>query len=255
MNINGVIFYEGKSRIDGKPIVGIATFNSRNEKTGNLVQTWIIRSDIPPVNAVHQGEDKSICGNCPLRGFIDKDGTNRERACYVLVHQAPYQIYESYKRGNYPKLSPEHAPYMDGSGLRYGSYGDPVAIPLQYWKELRQYCTGKATTGYTHQWKIKRFSAWSKYVMASTHTTAENELAASNGWRTFRTINLVTEKEHNEIVCPASAEAGFKSTCEKCGLCNGKKENDPRKSIVIVGHGHHKPKLIERVIQNAQSRD
>ena len=40
------------SRIDGSPIVVVATTSSNNEKTGNMVQAWILRRDVPPIYAV-----------------------------------------------------------------------------------------------------------------------------------------------------------------------------------------------------------
>ena len=186
--ITGVVFYEGPSRIDGAPIVGIATFGTSNVKTGNLVQTWILRSDIHPIDALNAGDDVSICGDCPLRGRIAPasertvpgkfggDTANKGRSCYVLVQNAPLQIYNGYRKGNYPKLGEEHKRLMMGRGLRYGSYGDPVAIPMKFWNALAKYCTGKAEPGYTHQWKNKKFSNWSNRVMASTHSLAENEV-------------------------------------------------------------------------------
>ena len=45
----GVILYSGPSRIDNEPIVVIATFDSDNEKTGKMIQTWIIRRDLSPL--------------------------------------------------------------------------------------------------------------------------------------------------------------------------------------------------------------
>ena len=48
---NGYILYQGPSNIDGKPIVVIATGfanKSANGKTGDMIQTWIIREDIAP---------------------------------------------------------------------------------------------------------------------------------------------------------------------------------------------------------------
>lgn len=248
----GFIFYEGPSRIDGQPIVGIATYGTSNAKTGDLVQTWILRSDIHPINAINTGADESICGSCPLRGriadasertkktskFNDTATVNKERGCYVAVQNAPLQIYNGYKRGLYPHLTLEAQALLAGKGLRYGSYGDPVAIPMKYWDRLARYCTGKAEPGYTHQWKDKKFSRWAKRVMASTHSLAENELAHSMGWRTFRTITDVSERAGNEIICPASTEGGFKATCETCGACNGRRDmNDVRHSVAIVAHG------------------
>ena len=39
----GYIIYEGASLIDGKPIVEIAILSSKNVKTGNMIQTYILR--------------------------------------------------------------------------------------------------------------------------------------------------------------------------------------------------------------------
>lgn len=257
---------DGPSRIDGQPIVGIATYGTSNAKTGDLVQTWILRSDVHPILAINTGADESICGSCPLRGRIADasertkpgkydnltDTVNKGRSCYVLVQNAPLQIYSGYKRGLYPHLSFEAQTLLEGKGLRYGSYGDPVAIPMKYWDRLARYCTGKAEPGYTHQWKNKKFSRWSKRVMASTHSEVENELAHSMGWRTFRTITDVSEKLDNEIICPASTEGGFTHTCETCGACNGRRDmSDKRHSVAIVAHGGDgKLDLIREVIDN-----
>ena len=58
---NGVILYEGPSELDGSPIVVIATFGSKNRKTGkgrkNLIQTWIMRQDVAPWDAKTQDLD------------------------------------------------------------------------------------------------------------------------------------------------------------------------------------------------------
>ena len=261
--MTGVIFYEGKSRIDGSPIVGIATFGSNNDKTGNLIQTWIIRSDMHPMDAINTGADSAVCGNCPLRGEIrpasertkpgkfDGDTVNKGRSCYVIVGQAPAAVYQAYKAGKYPKLDKaEHRRKFIGRGLRFGSYGDPVAIPLQNWKLLESLCTGKAAPGYTHQWRNTRFKAWSKKLMASIHTAEEGETAKAMGWRTFRTVLTLDAKVKGEILCPASKEAGYKATCETCGACNGRRnEGDGRASVAIVAHGGDgKLALVEKAI-------
>jgi hypothetical protein len=251
----GVVFYAGPSRIDGAPIVAIATLKTANAKTGNLIQTWILRSDQHPLAAIHSGDDRAICGDCPLRGLVaQRDNTgetvNTDRACYVLVQQAPAQIYKSYIAGSYPQLSTEHAPQLAGRGLRYGSYGDPVAVPLRAWDKLAKMCTGKAEPGYTHQWRLKKFAAWRTRVMASTHTIAENEAATAAGWRTFRTLAPGQKLAPNEIHCPASIEGNFRATCEQCGACNGRRNMaDARKSIAIVAHGQHgKIAIVSRLI-------
>ena len=65
--MRGFIFYQGPSQIDGAPIVGIAVLRSKNDKTGDMVQTYILRSDMTPLVALATGADSSICGACPHR--------------------------------------------------------------------------------------------------------------------------------------------------------------------------------------------
>ncbi|MHC4071443.1 MAG: hypothetical protein ACYTGS_05340, partial [Planctomycetota bacterium] len=104
---NGFVIYKGPSELDGKPIVAIATGfakGSSNTKTGKgLIQTWILRADMSPIDAVHSGDDSSICGNCPHRGRV-VDGRNVDRSCYVTVFQAPLVVFKAMLRGIYPKI-------------------------------------------------------------------------------------------------------------------------------------------------------
>jgi hypothetical protein len=248
MSLNGVVFYEGPSQIDGQPIVAVATFKTSNDKTGNLIQTWIIRSDVHPSEALDTGADSSICGSCPLRGRIvpaseskkktKSETVNKDRACYVLVQQAPAAIFKTYKAGKYPKLDKSHARYFGSKGLRKGSYGDPTAVPMEAWAEIESYVHGVHKPGYTHQWKDEKFSGWSTKVMASTHTLAENEVAQAAGWRTFRTIASVDDIAPNEILCPGSLEGGFTASCDQCGACDGRRGmEDKRRNVAIVAHG------------------
>jgi hypothetical protein len=68
---NGVILYRGPSLLDGKRIVVVATGlarRSKNPKTGNLVQTYILADQgEDPIRAWLNGGDESICGTCPPR--------------------------------------------------------------------------------------------------------------------------------------------------------------------------------------------
>ena len=50
---------------------------SRNPKTGPMVQLWILRADVHPMEAISTGTDSSICGGCKHRG-----ANGRERSCY-----------------------------------------------------------------------------------------------------------------------------------------------------------------------------
>jgi hypothetical protein len=75
--------------------------------------------------------------------------------------------------------------------------------------------------------------------MASVDSLEDLEEARRARWRTFR-VDDGTGIQPGEIVCPASIEAGKKTTCAECGLCNGVSAKDartPRKSILIQPHG------------------
>lgn len=70
----GVIVYEGPSMLDKKPIVMIATGwnGTRNGKTGQMLQTWILRKNISPMDASRRKLDASVCGKCPLRHSLNR---------------------------------------------------------------------------------------------------------------------------------------------------------------------------------------
>ena len=89
-------------------------------------------------------------------------------------------------------------------------------------------------TGYTHQWREHALGARG---MASVHTQAERREAKGKGYRTFRIISDGGELERGEVLCPASKEAGARTTCERCNLCDGRKgDNDKRRDVAIVAH-------------------
>ena len=142
----GVILYEGPSMIDGKPIVVIAnriTTASNNGKTGAMVQTFIMRQDIAPHDAVKTGDDASICGDCTHRPA-------NGGSCYVKVFQAPLSTWKAYKRGRYLKITTaQSSELFAGKFFRLGTYGDPAAAPFQVWRAAT--LKTKGHNGYTHQ--------------------------------------------------------------------------------------------------------
>lgn len=240
----GVILYEGPSLIDGQPIVVIANGfkNHKNRKIGDMIQTWILRSDMHPHNALQQGADYSICGDCLHRGVYDGKAV-RNRTCYVnLLKQGVFHVYNAYKRGAYPKVNLETLNLFDGRHVRIGSYGDPAAVPVYVWDIISK--VAKNHTGYTHQWKTCD-SGYKKFCMASVDTEQEYELANKMGWRTFRIrCSENSPLLDNEIVCPAQLH---KTQCERCGFCDGAFSN--RKNACIVVHGQDgRPEAFERKI-------
>lgn len=230
---NGVILYEGPSKLDGKPIVVIATGirkASTNAKTGAMVQTYIIRSDVNPIEAVKTGEDASICGACPHR--MQADGS---RSCYVTLIHGPRSVYAGYKRGIYPKANAfEAAQLFAGKMVRLGTYGDPAAAPFALWKTALLHAKG--WTGYTHQWRSIP-ARWSELVMASADSVADMDQAHALGYRTFRvTAEPFANVKGRETVCPASEEKGKVADCFSCRACMGT-SGKARVSVQIAAHG------------------
>jgi hypothetical protein len=78
--------------------------------------------------------------------------------------------------------------------------------------------------------------------MISADTPEQAKQARLEGKRTFRVIPVAEWKANNkgallgsEILCPASEEAGKRTTCNECKLCKG--QTIKAKSIAIVAHG------------------
>jgi hypothetical protein len=224
-----MVVYNGPSLIDGKPIVAIVTginTKSKNPKTGNMPQVWIMRSDLHPTEALRTGEDYSICGNCPHRPqVLGEDALKQEnRKCYVNT-MATVQVYKKYYRGDYPEIDPaELGTMLCGAKVRIGAYGDPAAVPLEVWDALLKYCT---STGYTHQWR-NCSQEYSKYCMASCDTPIDVVLSTQMGYRTFFVQNVASMADATKQVegtrlawCPASKELGKRTTCAQCMVCSG----------------------------------
>lgn len=242
MNNNGRVIWEGESLLDGAPIVVIAIgfgSGSKNRKTGNMIQTYILRRDVSPVDAVQSGADFSICGNCVHRGTVEpvsrrsKRKRNKGRTCYVNLGQGPLAVFRAYSRGVYPLWDGYG---VNGRMVRLGTYGDPAAVPVWVWENLLRDADGH--TGYTHQWRDPRFAALRKYCMASADSTLDALAAQAKGWRTFR-VGLPSHAAAErgvEALCPASAEAGKKLSCAQCRACDGT-ASSRRGSIYIPAHG------------------
>lgn len=179
--------------------------------------------------------DAAVCFDCP---FAYSNGAELS-ACYT--HKGmQYMGFKSMLRSitkvtdwdNIPKLTTEIEREIlkacSGKYIRFGTYGEPSLLPIDL---TRTICSlAKSWTGYTHQHHRKQ--EFSPYFMASTHTIEQERTAALNLWRSFVASPSAIE---GLISCPASAEAGFKSNCSKCGLCSGT-EGKGNKSVVILEH-------------------
>ena len=229
----GFILYEGPSILDGKPIVVIATLSTSNRKTGPMIQTWIIRSDIDPVSASKKGEDSSICGNCPHRH-------NSGGACYVNIGQAPLAIYKAYKRGLYPQIDyvADNIHFL-GRMVRLGAYGDPSAMPYEVAEKVTS--MGRGHTGYVHQIRHKNFDKrFLNLCMVSEDTPKQALKYQSMGAKTFSVAMDGDMMFDSEIECLSESEG---LQCDACGLCNGQKQ-----SIAITVHGSRASKFKSKLI-------
>lgn len=232
-NPNGVIVWEGPSRIDGAPIVVIATGlrnGSGNGKTGAMVQTWILRADCSPTDALRTGRDVSICGACRLRPESYDGTTWKRRACYVNIATAPSAVWAAYRRGSYAPAT-NLAATGRGRFVRLGSYGDPAAVPLNVWDALLSDAAG--FTGYTHQYRAPRLRDVLKYCQVSADSREDAAAARTAGVGSFRVLASGESPAPWETVCPASAEAGHRTTCVECRICTGAHGA----SVAIAAHG------------------
>lgn len=224
----GALIFQGPSLLDGAPIFVAAIWGSSNRKTGSLVQTYVMRSDIDPLAANKYGEDFSICGDCPHKGVPTLDverSVAERRACYVNLGQDPLQVWKAYQRGKYPVHDSPQVRRELGRGqkIRLGSYGDSAAVPAEVWEQLLTHAKG--WTGYTHQRHTRgaAFKPW--MTMVSADSLGEARSAWQRGWRTFRIVQSPAELVRGkEVLCPASAEAGHRTTCANCMLCAGSQQ-------------------------------
>jgi hypothetical protein len=228
-----MIIYDGPSMLDGASIVGIATGNSKNQKTGDMIQTWILLRDTHPSEATSTGADSSICGDCKARPVNNGD-------CYVTM-MAPNSVYRAFKRGSYNMLRTPHeiAEFGRGLKIRIGSYGDPAAVPAYVWENLLKNSVGH--TGYTHQWKNPIAASHKHYLMASVDSQQESVSAKSAGWRTFRVVRDPTEIQFDKLEFRCPSDPLLESAhvpCFKCLACDGADISKPRKgNPVIMTHG------------------
>lgn len=237
----GYVLWRGPSLLDGSPIAVVALTGSSNRKTGDMVQTYILRDDMRPMEAVRSGADAAICGDCKHR-------PSTGGACYVVVAQGPTVVYKGLQAGKYPEVSGiEHINRLgDGRMVRLGTYGDPAAVPAWVWEMLTLWAAG--WTGYSHQWANEALpmahrARIAALCMASVDSAAEAQQARSMGLRYFRVRAAGETLQAREFMCPASDEAGKRTTCAQCGACNGSAKASAA-SPVIVAHGSKARRFI-----------
>lgn len=242
-----LVAWRGKSQIDGGPIrvvVYCLRTGSKSRKTGPMVQVLICRDDLLPYLAVKQGLDSSVCGNCPLRPA--KGG-----GCYCNLGAYYPRVWETSCKLVANLKDVCEAIRRSGLPVRIGSWGDPAAVPIEIIRAIVDAArdpSGKPRhTAYTHAWRDH--PELRDIAMASVLSVAEKNAAERAGWRTLRIRSNEMPVLPDEIVCPASKEAGHKVTCSQCMACSGTGRKGP--NVVIQAHGSkHKVQAVSRLVDD-----
>lgn len=211
-------------------------YGSTNGKTGDGVQIWILPLEWVVKGTTAMEDDSASCMDCP-------HSKSAGRSCYVRkansergLKSKVRSLHFSYKKGTldirHIVEATREVSNCAGKFIRFGAYGEPVLIGESIVRELTT--VADEWTGYTHQWYQPAYSWSSKYFMASVETDALQAKAELKGYRTFRVRSKNDEIKAREVSCPASKEAGNKTTCNKCGLCKG--TSSQAKSITIIKH-------------------
>jgi hypothetical protein len=231
----GIVLHRGISPGTGHPYAVIATLESRNRKTGNMVTVWIVRSDVNPIEDRAQARIDGVhstCFRCPL--FF--------AGCYVEVEYAPLNIWKAFDAGRYEEYDSEkHDKMLRSRTMRWGGYGDPVLVPIDKMERLCEIVVG--WTGYTHQWDQPEYQCYRSLLMASVHSIAQRDRAWALGWRTFRDYDSLKAEPatRGECGCPGSDEQGNRLQCITCMICDGADRpvgHRQRASVVVVRHAN-----------------
>jgi hypothetical protein len=206
---------------DGEKVRVSYTFSSTNSKTGNVIQQWVTPAKWEGAKKIDQINSQSVCADCPLM----------ER-CYVKRGQANMGLKSGAKSTNFTEA--DETDYLDlfkKQFLRFGAFGEPVLAGKKVISKLVGVL--RNWTGYTHRWKLPEYQ-WAKdYLMASCDSN-DWQQAEEMGWRQFIVIKKGDPIPPHAVNCPASEEAGKRTTCENCGLCKG--NGSKAKSVWIYEH-------------------
>lgn len=213
-----------KKITDGKHLVQTYTFSLEQWHLANTSKGFGMKAFF--------ALDSSNCLDCPFSGNGGKGG------CYTHKFNQYVGFLSMLRSIKEEELTPltqiKRTAIIAMSAntyIRFGSYGEPSLLPIRLVQGMSR--VASSWTGYTHQHSKPFAQEFSKYFMASTHSDTEALQRSVDGWRSF--IALPKGSDANAVSCPASAEAGFKSNCAKCGLCSGTLGKG-RKSVKILEH-------------------
>lgn len=224
-------------------LFAVATVDSNNSKTGDMIQIWIMSKLVHPVVSRRTGHDATLqCQGCPHAS---------NQGCYVSP-LALMAIWRAYKAGSYSHLefgSSEWASFFNHASVRLGAYGNPSMLPLAMLEDI----TNRAAmhTGYFHDWRlmpIELAKAYGRFLMASCEPS--NVVYAQNlGLRTFTVVSESPSDSRLGIECLAD-KSGLQ--CSQCGLCDGTSRSSNRAkrlpSVWIKAHGYQTTKATANLL-------
>jgi len=211
--------------IENDVITCLSCKNSANTKLGKSKLIATYHFSIDQILSIDLKQDAKNCLDCPF-SYSSGDGK-----CYTHKGTQYFGLIAMMKRLRKVLLKGEILPFDQTSFekfvnrtqskrvkrkptfLRMGAYGEPIFLPLSVIKTLTAVVNNNYT-GYTQQWG-KKYEDYKTYLMASCHNSFEYNIAKSLNWRTFFVDGT------DGINCPASDEAGKRTTCDVCALCSG----------------------------------
>lgn len=195
---------------------------SNNDKTGQMIQTYMIDKERLTEKDVFGAK----CVECPLAEvcYVERDKLSVRAALKRLINGEN----TSYVWATLPEVLRA----IEGREVRFGTYGDPSALPLDDVASIVEAVS--KWTGYTHFWREVN-SLYSQFFMASVEDLQGELEALSAGWRPFRVLldsDESPEVSDKAIECPHYTNG---VQCIDCGLCAGTSIN--AKPVYVWQHG------------------
>ena len=200
---------------------------STNDKTGDMVQTWLLDRDLLTAPKVFGAK----CTSCPMvqECYVSENTMGHKsvrkatlKALGLIEGNTSYQV----------TTLEQVLPLLRGRKLRLGAYGDPSALPIEDLRALVSASDGH--TGYTHFYK-EVDPAYAEFLMASVEDLASEMLAQSLGYRTYRVLRK-GESDHEvtdrSILCLESSKG---IQCADCLVCSGTSKPNA-KHVYIYEH-------------------
>ncbi len=229
-----LVLWEGASRLDGTPIMVVASrinAPSKNGKTGDMVQVSIMRRDLSPIDAWKAGADGAVCPAACVHRSKARGGRG---TCYVnkarlgATWRAACRLADAGKVGMPVGL-------FTGAVVRLGMEGDPSAVPFTAWQEIL--IGAKRHTGYTADWR-RLPRDWSAIFMASCASPADVTDAIAAGWRPFTaSASQADDAAYAAAGLKVCASDSVGLSCVRCGGCDGTSRGAKRAGFYLAQHG------------------